>query len=82
MHIHEEMPPREINEILDEHHRMNQDIVERANRARSGEKGKQKFGMSMTQGQKLGATMKKAVGPPKSIASTTKAGFKQGKNKK
>ena len=35
----------------------------------------------MTQGQKLGKTMKKAMGPPKSISSTAKDGFR-GKNLK
>ena len=35
--------------------------------------------MSMTGGQKLGKTLKKAMGPPKSISSTAKDGFK-GKN--
>ena len=55
--------------------------MERASRARSKEMKESKgdFEMSMTQGQKLGKTMKKAMGPPKLITSTAKEGFK-GKN--
>lgn len=65
---------------MDDHHRLNEDILERANRARSKEAK-----MNMTtasQGQKLGNTLKKAMGPPKSMASTTKDGFKGRKSKK
>ena len=65
---------------MDDHHRLNEDILARANRARSKEAK-----MNMTaasQGQKLGNTLKKAMGPPKSMASTTKDAFKGRKSKK
>ena len=38
--------------------------------------------MSMTQGQKLGKTLKKSMGPPKSITSTAKDGFKGKQSRK
>lgn len=80
LHIHQEMNPREINEILDDHHRLNEDILEMASRARSKE-GKAKLSTT-NMSQKLGNTLKKAMGPPKSMASTTKDGFKRRKGKK
>ena len=63
---------------------MNDEILERASRARSKEfkSSKGNFGMSMTQVQKLGVTMKKSMGPPKSVTSTAKDGFKGKKGRK
>lgn len=76
--INQEMSNHQINEILEEHFKLNEDILDRANRARYGQT-KPEFSTSM-QGQKLGATMKKAMGEAKSLVSTTKEGFK-GKKK-
>ena len=83
MHIHEEMEPKEINQILEEHYKLNDDILERASRAKSKEYKEYRgtgTGFSQTQGQKLGTTLKKAIGAPKSITSTANNGFR-GKNK-
>ena len=82
LHIHHEMNPREINEILDDHHRLNDDILERASRARSCSKEGKVTLANTNQGQKLSQTLRKAMGPPKSMASTAKNGFKGKKGKR
>ena len=74
------MNPSQINEILDQHHRLNEDILERASRARMKEQTKSEF-RSTSREKKLGTTLKKAIGPQKSMASTMN-NFKGKKSKK
>jgi hypothetical protein len=79
LRIHEGMNPREINEILNDHHRLNEDILERASRARSREG---KPSLSSTQAPKLSKTLKKATAPPKSVVNTYSHSFHGKKGKR
>jgi hypothetical protein len=76
--IHQEMEPREINEVLEEHIRANEDLLELAGsigRGFSREKAKEKQEKSRDVTGSLATTMHRPK-QQKSLASTTKAGFK------
>jgi hypothetical protein len=81
--IHKEMEPRQINEVLEEHIRVNEDLLELAGsvRRRSSEKSKEKLEKTGTNTSTFNNTMRRVNEQNKTLVNTMKTGYKPPKSK-